>query len=341
MNSASLHIRHYRPEDRESLLSIKCSVFKGIVLDNERRRFQWEIDENPIKLADIPVAFVLQAGDDVAGYFAFVPYRVQIGRQIVGGCTGIDLCLLDRFRGSGASHQFIQSWMAPGFCAFPFATALGSAATHLLKAAGAESLGGRLETIAYAYFVDHVHPPWKELPAHSVTGIQEFGREYDDLWDRIREHHRLILVKDALYMNWRYRDYPFEKPTLLAARDPCGTLSGIAVVQVDREFGRVYLCELLTEPGNSPARRGLLRASVDVARSSGEKFFYYSTRDAEQVDDVLETGFEPLPGPVPTFMARVNFTPSEGPVRVQDWHTSLGDGDQLFNIGEPGKERRA
>ena len=95
----------------------------------------------------------------------------------------------------------------------------------------------------------------------------------------------------------------------------------------------------LARPGTGGVRDAAGETGVDLYLvghlGCGEKILYYSTRQAAEVPSVLETGFRAIPGEVPTYMGKINHVPSDGPVTLADWHTSLGDGDQLYNVGEP------
>jgi hypothetical protein len=253
---------------------------------------------------------------------------------VVNGAAGIDLFVAAAYRGQGLSRRVVEPFWREGFCPFPFSTGLNAASDHLFRACGGTLLGGRAETTAHAYFVDGAHPPATTAPRDDVDVVADVPADYDRLWDRIRRAHRLVVVRDAAYLRWRHVDFPFEKPTLLRAHRG-GITTGLAAVQRDPPLDRLYLLDLLAEPGDERALRGLLGAATAQADASGLKILYVSTRARDHVPRLAEAGFEPAPGDVPTYIARVHHFPAAGPVPVSDWYVSLSDGDMLFNVGGP------
>lgn len=328
--TSSLILEDFRPEDRDALLAVKREVFASLDLEAEKRRFEWEFAANPAA-GSLPVARVLKDGSRIAGSFAFVPYRVQMGQDVVQGAAGIDLFLAAADRGHGHAHRLVAPFWAPGFCAFPFSTGLNAASQHLFTSCGGVLLGGAAEVTAHAYFVEGDHPERPPGPAHEASEVTAIPSDYEELWRDLRRSKRLIVVRDTAYLRWRYLEFPFQAAQVIRSVG-AGRTSGLAVLQSDPDLDRLYLLELLTRPDDEPARRGLLRAICARADRSGQKTLYYSTRAAEQLSSLREAGFVPLPGDIPTYIGIAHHQPAGG-VNVRDWYVSLGDGDQLFNVG--------
>jgi GNAT superfamily N-acetyltransferase len=309
-------------------------VFRSLTLAAERQRFDWEFLRNPARDTGLPLAHLMKEDGKIVAGFSFVPYRVQIGDEVVAGAAGIDLFVAESHRGRGLSRSVVEPFWREGFCAFPFSTGLNAASDHLFRACGGVLLGGRSELTAYAYFVDGAHPADPSAPRDDVEIVHDVPADHDRLWQRVRRAHRVMVVRDAAYLRWRYVDFPFERPVLLRAQRQ-GSTTGLAIVQRDERHDRLYLLELLTEAGDDRALRGLLRAATEHADASGLKTLYYSTRARDQVGALHGAGFADAPGDVPTYIARIHRRPASGLISVRDWYVSLGDGDMLFDVGGP------
>ena len=331
-------VRSFQPGERDALLEMKCAIWPHVVLENERRRWDWQFDENPSYDPEHPTALVLEVGGKLAGFFTLIPHRVHLGDALGLACDGVDFCVDDAYRGQGLSKLLVERWMDPATCDFSFTTTPSSVAIHVMTGCGGQLLGSTNETVAHAWFVDGAHDAPPDVPLDDVKEVEAYGDDWDQLWERIRKHHPLCLVRDALYLNWRHRDFPFQKSVLLESRDASGALTGAAVVQVDRESDRLYLCELLTEPTAPHAWRGLVRRAVGIAPSSGQQLLALAPRSVREAGWAGDEGFEPLPGDVPKFLGKVN--PPSASVAVTDWFVTLGDGDQLYNVGEPKEDNR-
>ena len=336
---SSIELRQHRPGDDDGILALKCAVFPGLIAANERRRWEWEFDSNPAPPPPFPRAFVLERAGAIVGAFVFLPYRVQLGDDVVVGASGIDLCIAPDARGGGRVHEMVRRWLEPGFSDFPFAVALNDASRHLFTKHGAVLLGGLGESIAWGRFLAQpFEPAARELL--DVERITDLPVDTDVLWEEVRRDHRLLLVKDTAYLRWRWRDFPFGGVTMLRAAGPRGETRGLAMVQDDPKAQDAYVAELLHAAGDDAAQRSLLRSAVEAARAAERRVLWASTRDARQLPVLRGEGFALVPAPVPTFCARIHAPPRGGAVAVTEWATAIGDGDQLFSCNEPRQEAR-
>lgn len=110
----------------------------------------------------------------------------------------------------------------------------------------------------------------RRIPAElAVEAVDGFGADVDALFERVAAGPRLTLVKDAPYLNWRYRDHPARHYTLLECRERLsGTLRGVAVHTIAdfRRARTTFMTELLVDPGDEDAVVGLIAACERAAR---------------------------------------------------------------------------
>jgi hypothetical protein len=94
-----------------------------------------------------------------------------------------------------------------------------------------------------------------------------FDERANDLWEQASVAHKVLVVRDAEYLNWRY----FENPEgdyviFLARRDD--EIIGYLVLTCDTRFGlRVgYVVDMLTIPAEPNVAHGLLSQAVEYFR---------------------------------------------------------------------------
>jgi len=335
-NSGGPVVRPSRPDEREALLDLKCRIFPHLDRAHELQRWQWQFDDNPARAASGFEALVVDLDGEIVGMFTMIPHRIHIGDETRLALDGVDFSVDDRLRGQGLGRRLVQGWMNPQTCAFSFTTTPTDVSIHVMTGCGGTLLGSVNETVAHAYFVDGAHTTTgKRGRADAVAEEESFDADWDALWQAIRPHHPLILVRDARYLTWRYTGFPFATPTILKSRNADGQVTGGAVLLRHERYDRMYVAELMTRPDDVSALRGLLDAAVAAVRLSGLKILYHATRDPQQSTVLREAGFEPVPGDVPKFLGKLNDPPPGSGLNVTDWTVSLGDGDQLYDIGEP------
>ena len=321
-------VRPFQPTDRERLLAIKCEVFGSPTLENERRRWEWEFEQNPARDLGIPHALVLAEGDELLGFFGIVPYRVKLGDSVGSAGDGIDLCILPKAQGQGLAHPLVAPLWQPGLCDFAFAVAVNPASNHLFAAHGAELFGGEREHAGFVYRPDVA------AASKSTRGgveVQAYDEWEDHLWQGLAEERPLSLVKDARYLNWRYAKFPFASAH--GVRWQCGSEpSGLLVWQLDPATKEMFLLELLTRRDDTATQRELLAVAIDIAHTRGAQVIYAGTREESLRRALRDSGFSDIPGDLPSFMGKVH---GSGSVAAKAWTPSLGDGDVLFNLGEP------
>jgi hypothetical protein len=99
--------------------------------------------------------------------------------------------------------------------------------------------------------------------------LERFGSEFDRLWRDVSAHYGILVVRDSQYLNWRYIEYPLEKPRVFSACDRRGNLRGFLVVNIVAEvpagLRTAFILELFTLPDDMTAQQDLLRAALRYA----------------------------------------------------------------------------
>ena len=343
-------IRPFADDDVEGFLRAKCATYEGSQIENERRRWRVEFDANPAAPAPFPRGYVVEEAGVIRGGIAFLPYRLKLGAEIVVGACGIDLCVEPELRGRGLGRELLRRWLDPSLARFAFTIAISGPTIDVSRSLGAEIGGGAGGPIAWVHHVDAAHaaPPERELlPVESATGLPP---DTDELEAKARGGERLVVVRDAAYLRWRWLEVPFGGVSMLRAVER-GATRGLAFVQDDPRREYAFVGDLLAAPGDEAARRSLLRRSIAVASALRRKVLWYVTRDLEPAELLREEGFAVFEGALPKFIAKVNAPKGPGgtsgagggaanPVRAAEWSPSVGDCDMLFNCCEPPPDGR-
>jgi GNAT superfamily N-acetyltransferase len=338
-------IRPFADGDVEGFLQAKCATFEESLPENERRRWRVEFDRNPAAPAPFPRGYVVEEAGAIRGGIAFLPYRLQIGAEIVVGACGIDLCVDRELRGRGLGRELLRRWLDPSNARFAFTIAISGPTIEISRSLGAKIRGGEGGPIAWARHLDapHAAAPERELlPVEVATALPP---DADELEARARRGERLVVVRDAAYLRWRWFEVPFGGVTMLRAVER-GATRGLAFVQDDPRREYAFVADLIAAPGDEAARRSLLRRSIAVASARRRKVLWHVTRDRGPEVLMQGEGFTLFEGELPKFIAKVN--PPQGQrgaggaagggsnaVRADEWSPSAGDCDMLFNCCEP------
>ena len=336
MSGAEITMRDFRPQDLEAVLALRARVFPASDLARERRRWRWEFDENPFRNESVASTWVLERDGAIVGNYGLVPVPVSIDRKVRLCFNGIDFAVAPEEQGRGLGHRIIARHFDPELCAFPFLTGPTAPVAHLCEKHGGTIVRSAEDRGVFVFrcAIDAPTPrPPREIALRPIAG---FEPRFDELFSRVAERHRILVARDHRYLNWRYRDYPFGRPTLLSALGRDGLLRGFLVLQHDRDKNWGYLLELFGDPREEWVTRGLVAGAIDAARAARIDELYVLNRVPPVQAVLLESGFERVEGHALTLACRL--PPAEPahdgvPFRAEEIYWSAGDGDLMFGIG--------
>ncbi len=106
-----------------------------------------------------------------------------------------------------------------------------------------------------------------------VTPTRAFDSEADSLWERCKPEFRAAIVRDADYLNYRYRDHPGVDYQLIEARDvSTGALRGLAALRRGGwDDDIASLTEWLVPEEDLETESALLAFAADWARAGKHK----------------------------------------------------------------------
>ena len=101
----------------------------------------------------------------------------------------------------------------------------------------------------------------------TVEPVTRFDSDVDDFWERSREHYSFVLVKDGLYLNWRYAECPTPYQLWIAHRN--GRVTGYLTQFLNRAERSGYLVDLFTDPPDVETAGALLREGMNQMLQNG------------------------------------------------------------------------
>ena len=328
-----------RPGDLEAVLALRARVFPAQDLARERRRWRWEFDRNPFRSAAVPDAWVFEQASSIVGpivgNYGLVPTPVAIDGKIELCFNGIDFAVAPELQGKGLGHRIIERHMDPALCRFPFLTGPTPAVSHLVASHGGSVIRCREEPSVFAFACGAPTPTPLAPREIALRPIAGFEPRFDDLWRRVAESFRILVARDHRYLNWRYRDFPFAKLTMISALDRSGYLRGLLILQHEKEKNAGYLLELFADPRDEPAYRALITAAIEAGRRAKMNELYVLHRSPAVQALLLANGFWKVEGHALELACRLPTPkPGEKPFTAADLYWSAGDGDLLYVLGD-------
>ncbi|HKH46089.1 MAG TPA: GNAT family N-acetyltransferase [Thermoanaerobaculia bacterium] len=330
-------VRAYRNGDEEQILPL---FQRSFYVNRSRDRFRWEYQENPYGNRMISEAFA-EDGRLVAHYAGY-PVRfysevrgepriypaLQVGdtmtepsvRQVGRGPTSL--------LGRTVRHYYAR--FCEGQVAFNYGVNTGNIQRFSMSFVGAR----RLEPLPYHVRdartpVPVLRPSLARLAGYRIERFAHFDERWDELFGRVRGAYRLLLERDARYLEWRYARCP-DAEYFLWAVFRRSRLVGWSVFRHRGDRGeRLAWGDALFDPRHPAALPLLLRhvLAAPEHRSAETVETWLTSRPAWWSERVRALGFESRPEPQDLGFVFVPFeVDSEEDFRAALYYT-MGDSD--------------
>jgi hypothetical protein len=301
----SFFVRAYRDGDEERILPMFARNFH---VERSLARWRWEYRENPYGTLRISEAFA-EDGRLVAHYAGYpVCFHHAAGGEprrlpaLQIGDTMTDPAFRHVGRGPtsllGRTVRHYYARFCEGRVAFNYGFNTGNIQRFSMSFVGAR----RLESLPF-HVLDLARRPlappdrlrsW--LAGYRTERIAGFDGRWDRFFQRVSGAYRLLVERDARYLEWRYARCP-DTEYFRYAVFRRGRLAGWSVFR--RKEERLLWGDALFDPRHPSAVRQLL-ATVLAApehRQARTIETWVTPRPAWWAERVLELGFEPRPEP--------------------------------------------
>jgi hypothetical protein len=296
-------VREYREGDEQQILPM---FRRSFYVERSLARWSWEYRENPYGTLKISEAFTPDG--KLVAHYAGYPVRfhqetdgeprklpaLQIGdtmtepafRHVGRGPTSL--------LGRTVRHYYAR--FCEGQVAFNFGFNTGNIQRFSMSFVGAR----RLEDLPF-HVLDlekrPVAPPnslLSRLAGYRVERITHFDARWDDFFRRVSGAYRLLVERDARYLEWRYARCP-EPESFIYAVYRRGRLVGWSVFRY--KDGRLRWGDALFDPRYQGAVRQLLFAVLQEHRQAKTLETWITSRPAWWKKTLLALGFESRPEP--------------------------------------------
>jgi GNAT superfamily N-acetyltransferase len=257
----------------------------------------WQHRQNPAGEAIITVA---EAEDEhnIIGHECLLPLRIKIGSGTYLIANSIDSMVHPEFRGFGIYRQIIQksientkrnailfTYNFPNKIAYranknigvkPIfkKTPLWVKPLHLRNIAsrytGKNGMGTQLLTVIGKGFLGMLDKSRNYQIHTDIREVKEIDDRFDNLWQQASPHHRIILVRDKAYLDWRYAKKP-DADYIIYVSEQGNRLLGYIVLRdiEDKDLKIGWIADILTRHKDTPALMDLVTKAILHFRTQG------------------------------------------------------------------------
>lgn len=356
----SFEIRNYKPGDEVAICALFEKVFgKPMGKTESLRHWRWEFLENPADGLFVKLAW---NKDKLAGQYAASPVQMYAdGRDIIAALSH-DTMTDPEYGGSGifraaaeavysaqndAGQRFIYGFpnrnSIHGFIKYLKWQQIMPAPVHIRPVRISKSISrkicGNKETSSSAS--ENTCQDTSSLLSvksgkYKLLVETEFGDWADELWIRCRNQHRLWVVRNKAYLNWRYVNKPENKYHIVSIWQGFQPVGYVVLACTNMNFGdTVFIMDFLVDLNFKYAADVLIRYVVNVAKENECAFAsVLLTPGSKYLHIFRKKLFLPLPErlfPQPLYFGARCFDPSMNKL-VSDskaWSISWGDNDVI------------
>jgi hypothetical protein len=301
----SFLVREYKDGDEEQILPMFRRSFH---VERSLARWRWEYRENPYGMLKISEAFTEDGR--LAAHYAGYPVRFhheidgrpRIFPALQVGDTMTEPAFRHVGRGPtsllGRTVRHYYARFCEGQVAFNYGFNTGNIQRFSMSFVGAR----RLEDLPF-HVLDlerrRPSPPQpllSRLAGYRVERIAHFDTRFDELFRRMSPAYRLLIERDARYLEWRYARCP-DAGYFLYALFRRRRLAGWSVFRVKGE--RLIWGDALFDPRQPAAVRQLLAGVLAAPEHAQVKTVeaWITSRPAWWRQRIVELGFESRPEP--------------------------------------------
>lgn len=325
--------------------------------------FRWQYEGNPAGAAHIWLAEDPDSGA-LAGQYVVIPMRLCLDGEDRAGCLSLNTLTDERYRGLGIFTGLARALFAtlpdlgvaltygfpnqnshPGFVQKLEFRDVGQVPLMVkplrIRALARRRFGPALGTVM-GIGADALRTVlWRRITLGRETGIRVAspdapGHEFDEFWREQRLRYRVMVVRDARYLLWRYSQCPTRRYVLLAATQG-DRLMGYLVGRVADLFGVtaglvVDLFVAANTAGGAAARRLLAVWEDRCVREGAEVLAALMLPHAPEARALRACGYWKvpvrfLPQPVPVIVREHH--PTTPRLELRDWFLTFGDYDAV------------
>jgi GNAT superfamily N-acetyltransferase len=345
-------------EDRKALEAMYAEVFGADAALKNQERWRWQYDENPHCPPEGPEIWVAKeaATGTVLGQYATMPVRLRVKDRTLHASWGMDVMVRPNLQRMGVGSRLFLYWDRQVEASLGLG--LSRASYTLFQKLAWEDVGpvpcyskvldpkallkrrlGVVSSVAAPLLrlgLWLVFPGRRSRPGDVPVRRLEagFGKDYDELWNRVAGSFDFIAERSSAYLEWKFRSVPHVRYDIVEARrGEGGELLGYAVLRMTERNGvpLALLVDWLLDPEDRATAFALLDAAIEWARQRDAARIQTFTFDERLASALAFKGFFAIRSPM-QFCLRIHsdqVVTDEGFFRDRSkWHVTFGDSDQ-------------
>jgi GNAT superfamily N-acetyltransferase len=366
MTNRQWTIHRYEEGEEAALLKLLALEYSGSDLA-ELRFFRWQCEQNPASRALIWAAKDRESGE-VVGQLWLLPVRVQVLDQIRMGSLVVNGLVHPNYRKQGIISSLGISVYAdcprrgidltysmPSPASYRADTAVfgnkeigripllirpldwGALAAHRFGQTWLEHLARAGQRVLTE--ISEKSGLARDHTGHSlrIDKVARFDSAFDAFWARVGQKYPVAVVRDAAWLNWRYKDVPTRDYRALAAYDG-QSLVGYVVTRSSTFQGvrTGLIVDLLVEPtqqGEQAAQALVAEATSSFVQEGMHLAGCLMLPTSQEFRALRRQGYwvcpkslEPQPFPFTTYI-HSDKVPSSIVQNLRCWQFTMGDYD--------------
>jgi len=368
VKKGELKVRPATSDDYPAIASLLDRTFGKIPFEKRIKLWQWRHDNNPAQIPEIPGFLLAEKSGQIVGVHGLTPMRVKVGdRQYHAACS-CDFAIDQTARSVGMKIKL--KTLSKEISSLPISTSANKPANKItlalggkefiasrrkllkpLKASGfiqkivARKVGAVGEALAtiisiligkpldWILVITRYFRSFSKVANAKIQNINQFDQRFDKLWEQVSQSYPILIVRDSLYLNWRYANYPFsgvQQFGLFCDNE----LLGFAVIHntIDEDgLSLVAILELFVPPSEKAAFEHLLKEIIKRATQVKAHYIKAWTLVPEWEELFTHYGFKVRDSSFsPTTYKNNTDLPNELFTEDGNWYMSLGDGDICY-----------
>jgi len=186
-------------------------------------------------------------------------------------------------------------------------------------------------------FVKIISPQLYIAKGLNIEEVAFFNRKADMLSENIGSRYNgLILKRDNVWLNWRYKANSWNNYRRYEARSLDGSLKGIAVtnIEIRKDLRLGYLVEIMGE--STDVRRTLISSAVNQLKEEDVSAVVAVMSDRDSISDLRRQGFYIVPNAFSPKKFHIVYSPKPDKedllkplTNIRNWYLTLGDWDGI------------
>lgn len=251
---SALEFRPYKYGDEEHILSLFEKAYKRKL---SKEYWRWRFLNNPMGRGVIELAW---DGSVLVGHYAL---------------SRIDMNVYGSAMKTGLSGTTMTS---PGYRGMNIFSVLGKRCYKRFQEQGGKFVWGfpnnlihrsRSEKLGWVdiYEIPMLCQKTKDIKTHGKYGdnvivVTTFDNRFNELWNRVRDDHRVITIRNASFLNWRYIENPLSNKYIFIAYVDNNAVLGYVVL--NKFNNRLQVIDILFE-NHEEIWIGLFNRIIEIA----------------------------------------------------------------------------